>query len=79
MNKSTLKKIASKLESTVRSSNPNQRYSELMRLVGELKKAINQPEDLVEDIIEDVVKVVEEKKPIKKKKSSKKKKTSTED
>ena len=66
-------------KSTVRSSNPNQRYSELMRLVGELKKAINQPEDIVEDIIEDVVKVVEEKKPIKKKKSSKKKKTSTED
>tara|TARA_R110000824_G_scaffold342077_1_gene528545 strand:- start:1314 stop:1529 length:216 start_codon:yes stop_codon:yes gene_type:complete len=71
MNKSTLQEIADRLESTVRSSNPNQRYSQLMNLVGELKNAINQPEDVVE--------VVEEKKPIKKKKSSKKKKTSTED
>tara|TARA_R110002012_G_scaffold85887_1_gene213993 strand:- start:151 stop:363 length:213 start_codon:yes stop_codon:yes gene_type:complete len=70
MNKSTLQEIASRLESTVRSSNPNQRYSQLMRLVEELKNAINQPEDVVE--------VVEEK-TTKKKKSSKKKKTSTED
>jgi hypothetical protein len=70
MNKEELKKIASKLESTVRSSNPNQRYSELMRLVGELKKAINQPEEIVE--------VVEEK-PTKKKKYTRKKKTSSED
>tara|TARA_S200002703_G_scaffold24354_1_gene21145 strand:- start:111 stop:323 length:213 start_codon:yes stop_codon:yes gene_type:complete len=70
MNKSTLQGIASRLESTVRSSNPNQRYPQLMKLVGELKNAINQPEDVVE--------VVEEK-TTKKKKSSKKKKTSTED
>ena len=66
MNKSTLQEIAGRLESTVRSSNPNQRYSQLMKLVKELNNAINQPE------------VVEEK-PTKKKKSSKKKKTSTED
>tara|TARA_R100001163_G_C4923006_1_gene102383 strand:+ start:94 stop:294 length:201 start_codon:yes stop_codon:yes gene_type:complete len=66
MNKSTLQEIAGRLESTVRSSNPNQRYTELMKIVGELNNAINQPE------------VVEEK-PTKKKKSSKKKKTSTED
>ena len=66
MNKSTLQEIASRLESTVRSSNPNQRYSDLMKLVGELNGAINQLE------------VVEEK-TTKKKKSSKKKKTSTED
>lgn len=71
MNKSTLQEIADRLESTVRSSNPNQRYSQLMRLVGELKNAINQPEDVVE--------VVEEEKTTSKKKSSKKKKTSTED
>ena len=70
MNKEELKKIASKLESTVRSSNPNQRYTELMKIVGELNGAINQ--------LEDVVEVVEEK-TTKKKKSSKKKKTSTED
>ena len=66
MNKSTLQGIAGRLESTVRSSNPNQRYSDLMKLVGELNGAINQLE------------VVEEK-TTKKKKSSKKKKTSTED
>jgi hypothetical protein len=66
MNKSTLQEIAGRLESTVRSSNPNQRYSDLMKLVGELNGAINQLE------------VVEEK-TTKKKKSSKKKKTSTED
>ena len=66
MNKSTLQEIAGRLESTVRSSNPNQRYSQLMGLVEELNNAINQPE------------VVEEK-STKKKKSSKKKKTSTED
>ena len=66
MNKSTLQEIAGRLESTVRSSNPNQRYSQLMKLVKELNNDINQPE------------VVEEK-PTKKKKSSKKKKTSTED
>ena len=71
MNKSTLQEIADRLESTVRSSNPNQRYSQLMNLVGELKNAINQPEDVVE--------VVEEEKTTSKKKSSKKKKTSTED
>ena len=70
MNKSTLQEIAGRLESTVRSSNPNQRYSDLMKLVGELNGAINQ--------LEDVVEVVEEK-PTKKKKSTKKKKTSTED
>ena len=70
MNKSTLQEIAGRLESTVRSSNPNQRYSDLMKLVGELNGAINQ--------LEDVVEVIEEK-PTKKKKSTKKKKTSTED
>ena len=70
MNKSTLKKIANELESTVRSSNPNQRYSELMRLVGELKKAINQPEEIVE--------VIEKPTPEKKSKRGRKKKTSTE-
>ena len=70
MDKSILQGIANRLESTVKSSKPNQRCSELMRLVGELKKAINQPEEIVE--------VVEEK-TTKKKKSSKKKKTSTED
>ena len=70
MNKSTLQEIAGRLESTVRSSNPNQRYSQLMKLVKELNNAINQPEDIVE--------IVEEK-TIKKKKSTKKKKTSTED
>ena len=70
MNKSTLQEIAGRLESTVRYSNPNQRYSQLMKLVKELNKAINQPEDIVE--------IVEEK-TIKKKKSTKKKKTSTED
>ena len=70
MNKLTLQKIVNKLETTVRASNPNQRYSELMKLVGELKNAINQPEEVVE--------VVKEK-STKKKKSSKKKKTSTED
>ena len=66
MNKSTLQEIAGRLESTVRSSNPNVRYADLMKLVGELNGAINQLE------------VVEEK-TTKKKKSSKKKKTSTED
>ena len=66
MNKTILQGIAGRLESTVRSSNPNQRYSDLMKLVGELNGAINQLE------------VVEEK-TTKKKKSSKKKKTSTED
>ena len=70
MNKTILQGIAGKLESTVRSSNPNQRYSDLMKLVGELNGAINQ--------LEDVVEVIEEK-PTKKKKSTKKKKTSTED
>ena len=70
MNKSTLQEIAGRLESTVRSSNPNQRYTELMKIVGELNGAINQPEDIVE--------IVEEK-TTKKKKSTKKKKTSTED
>ena len=70
MNKSTLQEIAGRLESTVRSSNPNQRYTELMKIVGELKNAINQPEEVVE--------VVKEK-TTKKKKSTKKKKTSTED
>jgi hypothetical protein len=70
MNKSTLQEIAGRLESAVKSSKPNVRYSKLMNLVGELKNAINQPEDVVE--------VVEEK-TTKKKKSSKKKKTSTED
>ena len=70
MNKSTLQEIAGRLESTVRSSNPNQRYSQLMKLVKELNNAINQPEDIVE--------IVEEK-TTKKKKSTKKKKTSTED
>ena len=71
MNKSILQGIASKLESTVRASNPNQRYPELMKLVGELKNAINQPKDVVE--------VVEEEKSTTKKKSTKNKKTSTED
>ena len=66
MNKTILQEIAGRLESTVRSSNPNQRYTELMKIVGELNGAINQLE------------VVEEK-TTKKKKSSKKKKTSTED
>jgi hypothetical protein len=75
MNKSTLQEIADRLESTVRSSNPNQRYSQLMNLVGELKNAINQPEDVVEDVVE----IIEEEKTTTKKKSSKKKKTSTED
>ena len=70
MNKSILQGITNKLESTVIASNPNQRYIELMKLVKELKGAINQ--------LEDVVEVVEEK-PTKKKKSTKKKKTSTED
>ena len=70
MNKSTLQGIADRLESAVKSSKPNVRYSKLMNLVGELKNAINQPEDVVE--------VVEEK-STKKKKSSKNKKTSTED
>ena len=70
MNKTILQGIAGRLESTVKASNPNQRYSDLMKLVGELKNAINQ--------LEDVVEVVEEK-PTKKKKSTKKKKTSTED
>ena len=71
MNKSTLQEIANRLESTVRSSKPNQRYSQLIKLVGELNSAINQLEDMVE--------VVEKENPPKKKKSSKKKKTSTED
>ena len=66
MNKTILQGIAGRLESTVKASNPNQRYSDLMKLVGELNGAINQLE------------VVEEK-TTKKKKSSKKKKTSTED
>ena len=70
MNKTILQGIAGRLESTVKASNPNQRYSDLMKLVGELNGAINQ--------LEDVVEVVEEK-PTKKKKSTKKKKTSTED
>jgi len=70
MNKTILQGIAGRLESTVKASNPNQRYSDLMKLVGELKNAINQ--------LEDVVEVVEEK-PTKKKKSTKKKKTSTKD
>ena len=70
MNKTILQGIASRLESTVKASNPNQRYTELMKIVGELNGAINQ--------LEDVVEVVEEK-PTKKKKSTKKKKTSTED
>ena len=61
MNKTILQGIASRLESTVKASNPNQRYSDLMKLVGELNGAINQ--------LEDVVEVVEEK-PTKKKKSS---------
>jgi len=46
-----------------------------MNLVGELKNAINQPEDIVEDVVE----IIEEEKTTTKKKSSKKKKTSTED
>jgi len=71
MNKLTLQGIADRLESAVKSSKPNVRYSKLMNLVGELKNAINQPEDVVE--------VVEEEKTTSKKKSSKKKKTSTED
>ena len=66
MNKTILQGIAGRLESTVRSSNPNQRYSDLMKLVGELNGAINQLE------------VVKEK-TTKKKKSSKKKSTSIED
>ena len=70
MNKTILQGIAGRLESTVKASNPNQRYSDLMKLVRELNGAINQ--------LEDVVEVVEEK-PTKKKKSTKKKKTSTED
>ena len=70
MNKTILQGIANKLKLEVEASNPNQRYSDLMKLVGELNGAINQ--------LEDVVEVVEEK-PTKKKKSSKKKKTSTED
>ena len=71
MDKITLLGIVGRLESTVRSSNPNVRYSQLMNLVGELRGAINQLEDIVE--------VVEEKKSTKKKKSTKNKKTSTED
>ena len=71
MNKEILQGIAGRLYSTVRSSNPNQKYSQLMGLVGELNNAINQ--------LEDVVEVVEEEKTTSKKKSSKKKKTSTED
>ena len=70
MNKSILQGIATRLETAVRSSKPNVRYSKLMGLVGELKNAINQPEDVVE--------IVEEK-TTKKKKSTKKKKTSTKD
>ena len=70
MNKTILQGIAGRLESTVKASNPNQRYSDLMKLVGELNGAINQ--------LKDVAEVVEEK-PTKKKKSTKKKKTSTED
>ena len=70
MNKTILQGIASRLESTVKASNPNQRYSDLMKLVGELNGAINQ--------LEDVVEIVEEK-TTKKKKSTKKKKTSTKD
>ena len=70
MNKTILQGIAGRLESTVKASNPNQRYSDLMKLVKELKGAINQ--------LEDVVEVVKEK-TTKKKKSTKKKKTSTED
>jgi len=75
MNKSTLQEIAGRLESAVKSSKPNVRYSKLMNLVGELKNAINQPEDIVEDVVE----IIEEEKTTTKKKSSKKKKTSTED
>jgi len=70
MDKLILQGIANRLESAVKSSQPNVRYSKLMGLVGELKNAINQPEEVVE---------VVEKKPTKKKKSTKKKKTSTED
>lgn len=70
MNKTILQGISNRLKSEVEASNPNQRYSDLMKLVGELNGAINQ--------LEDVVEVVEEK-PTKKKKSTKKKKTSTED
>jgi|TARA_R100000084_G_scaffold25043_1_gene8927 hypothetical protein len=67
MNKITLQKIANKLESTVKLSNPNIKYNELMGLVKDLNNAINQPEEGVEE------------KTTKKKKSTKKKKTSTED
>ena len=71
MNKTILQEIAGRLESTVRSSNPNQRYTELMKIVGELNGAINQ--------LEDVVEVVEEPNTEKKSKRGRKKKTSTED
>ena len=67
MNKTILQGIAGRLESTVKASNPNQRYSDLMKLVKDLNNAINQPEEEVEE------------KTTKKKKSTKKKKTSTED
>jgi hypothetical protein len=71
MNKIILQEIASKLQSTIKSSNPNQRYTELMKLVGELNGAINQ--------LEDVIEIVKEEKTPKKKKTTKKKKPTTED
>jgi len=67
MNKITLQKIANKLEVTVKSSNPNIKYNELISLVKDLNNAINQSEEGVKE------------KTTKKKKSTKKKKTSTED
>jgi predicted nucleic acid-binding Zn-ribbon protein len=70
MNKSTLQEIANRLQVAIKSSKPNTKYSQLVRLIEELNNSINQ--------LEDVVEVVEEK-TTKKKKSTKKKKTSTED
>ena len=45
MNKDTLRKIAGRLESTVKSSNPNVRFNELMSQVKSLFGAINELKD----------------------------------
>tara|TARA_R110002050_G_scaffold41489_3_gene100489 strand:- start:445 stop:672 length:228 start_codon:yes stop_codon:yes gene_type:complete len=75
MNKEELQLIANRLLSSVKSSNPNVRYHELMGLVGDLNSAISKLKD--DNVIEETP---SQNNPIsKKKKTSKKKKSTTKD
>ena len=76
MNKETLQLIANRLLSSVKSSNPNVRYHELMSLVSELNSAISELKD--DNIVEDSPSL-EEPSTKKKSKRGRKKKSSTED